>query len=109
MPQPPSPPPDPLDSPLLQSKALLWLVVVVTVLFAIVLWPLAGAVSWAAFMAIVFSSLQDRSVLVCRGRKGWAAFGNPGGHRRQRAVADGAFDRVDLAGGGRILRALQVR
>jgi predicted PurR-regulated permease PerM len=75
MTQPPSPPPDPLNSPLLQSKALLWLVVVVTVLFAIVLWPLSGAVSWAVFMAIVFSSLQDRSVLVCRGRKGWAAFG----------------------------------
>ena len=75
MTQPPSPPPDPLDSPLLQSKALLWLVVIVTVLFAVVLWPLSGAVSWAVFMAIVFSSLQDRSVLVCRGRKGWAAFG----------------------------------
>ncbi|MBA3771998.1 MAG: AI-2E family transporter [Ramlibacter sp.] len=66
---------DPLNSPLLQSKALLWLLVAVTVLFAVVLWPLSGAVSWAIFMAIVFSSLQDRSVLVCRGRKGWAAFG----------------------------------
>jgi predicted PurR-regulated permease PerM len=72
---PPSAPPDPLNSPLLQSKALLWLLVIVTVLFAIVLWPLSGAVSWAVFIAIVFSSLQDRSVLVCRGRKGWAAFG----------------------------------
>jgi predicted PurR-regulated permease PerM len=76
MTQPPSSTqPDPLNSPLLQSKALLWLVVIVTVLFAVVLWPLSGAVSWAVFMAIVFSSLQDRSVLVCRGRKGWAAFG----------------------------------
>ncbi|NPC55708.1 AI-2E family transporter [Caenimonas soli] len=74
-PPPPSTPPDPLNSPLLQSKSLLWLVVIVTVLFAVVLWPLSGAVSWAVFMAIVFSSLQDRSVLVCRGRKGWAAFG----------------------------------
>ena len=35
----------------------------------------SGAVSWAVFMAIVFSSLQERSVLVCRGRRGWAAFG----------------------------------
>ena len=74
-PSPSTPPEDPLNSPLLQSKALLWLVIVVTVLFALVLWPLSGAVSWAVFMAIVFSSLQDRSVLVCRGRKGWAAFG----------------------------------
>lgn len=68
-------PPDPLNSPVLQSKALVWLVMIVTVLFVIVLWPLSGAVSWAVFIAIVFSSLQDRSVLVCRGRKGWAAFG----------------------------------
>ena len=67
--------PDPLTSPLPQSKALLWLVVIVTVLFAIVLWPLSGAVSWAVFIAIVFSSLQDRSVSVWRGRRGWAAFG----------------------------------
>lgn len=68
-------PPEPLNSPLLQSKALLWLVAIVTVLFAVVLWPLSGAVSWAVFMAIVFSSLQERAVLVCRGRRGWAAFG----------------------------------
>jgi predicted PurR-regulated permease PerM len=67
--------PDPLNSPSLQSKALLWLVMIATVLFAVVLWPLSGAVSWAVFLAIVFSSLQERSVLVCRGRRGWAAFG----------------------------------
>lgn len=67
-------PPEPLNSPALQNKALLWLVTIVTVLFAVVLWPLSGAVSWAVFMAIVFSSLQERSTLVCRGRRGWAAF-----------------------------------
>jgi predicted PurR-regulated permease PerM len=66
--------PDPLNSPLLQSKALLWLVAIVSVLFAMVLWPYSGAVSWAVFLAIVFSSVQERSVLVCRGRRGWAAF-----------------------------------
>lgn len=66
---------DPLNSPLLQSKALLWLLMIVTVLFAVVLWPLSGAVSWAVFIAIVFSPLQERSALVCRGRRGWAAFG----------------------------------
>ena len=48
---------------------------IVTVLFAVVLWPLSGAVSWAVFMAIVFAPLQERSALVCRGRRGWAAFG----------------------------------
>jgi predicted PurR-regulated permease PerM len=67
--------PDPLNSPSLQSRALVWLVVVITVLFALVLWPLFGAVSWAIFIAIVFAPVQERSVLVCRGRRGWAAFG----------------------------------
>ncbi len=66
---------DPIHSPALQSKALLLLLLIVTVLFAVVLLPLSGAVSWAVFMAIVFSPLQDRSALVCRGREGWAAFG----------------------------------
>jgi predicted PurR-regulated permease PerM len=76
MSQQPSPPdPDPLNSPLLQSKALLWLLMIVTVLFILVLWPLSGAVSWAVFMAIVFSTLQERSSVMCRGRRGWAAFG----------------------------------
>lgn len=78
MTQPPPPPPtqDPLNSPQLQGKVLLWLVMVITVLFfAVVLWPFSGAVSWAIFMAIVFSALQERSSLICRGRRGWAAFG----------------------------------
>ncbi len=66
---------DPLNSPSLQSKALLWLVLVVTLLFLVILWPLSGAVSWAVFMAIVFSALQKRSVETCGGREGWAAFG----------------------------------
>jgi predicted PurR-regulated permease PerM len=64
---------EPLNSHTLQNKALLGLVLVVTVLFVVVLWPLSGAVSWAVFMAIVFSSLQERSVQACRGRRGWAA------------------------------------
>jgi predicted PurR-regulated permease PerM len=66
--------PEPVNSPLLQSKALVWLLVIATVLFALVLWPLSGAVSWAVFIAIVFAPMQERSVLVCRGRRGWAAF-----------------------------------
>jgi predicted PurR-regulated permease PerM len=67
--------PEPLNSPALQSKALIWLLMIVTVLFIVILWPYSGAVSWAVFLAIVFSSLQDRSVDVCRGHRGWAAFG----------------------------------
>jgi predicted PurR-regulated permease PerM len=65
---------EPLNSPSLQSKALLGLVLVVTVLFALVIWPIAGAVSWAVFIAIVFSSLQERSAQMLRGKRGWAAF-----------------------------------
>lgn len=68
-------PPDPLNSPVLHNKALVGLLVIVTVLFGVVLWPLSGAVSWAVFIAIVFAPLQERSVLACRGRRGWAAFG----------------------------------
>jgi predicted PurR-regulated permease PerM len=68
-------PTEPLNSPSLQSKALLWLVVAATALFLVVLWPYSGAVSWAVFLAIVFASLQERSTFVCRGRRGWAAFG----------------------------------
>jgi predicted PurR-regulated permease PerM len=67
--------PEPLNSPLLQSQALVWLLMIVTVLFGLVLWPLSGAISWAVFIAIVFAPLQERSVYVCRGRRGWAAFG----------------------------------
>ena len=67
--------PEPLNSPALHSKALIWLLMIVTVLFCVILWPYSSAVSWAAFLAIVFSSLQERSVHVCRGRRGWAAFG----------------------------------
>jgi predicted PurR-regulated permease PerM len=61
------------NSASLQDKSLLGLVLVVTVLFAVVLWPMAGAVSWAVFIAIVFSSLQDKSVQMLHGRRGWAA------------------------------------
>ncbi|HKB55408.1 MAG TPA: AI-2E family transporter [Ramlibacter sp.] len=67
--------PEPLNSPELQSKALIWLVIIVTVLFALVLRPLSGALLWAVFLAIVFWSLQERSLQVCHGRRGWAAFG----------------------------------
>jgi predicted PurR-regulated permease PerM len=46
--------PEPLRSPTLEHRTLLWLVVAFTVAFAFVMWPLAGAVMWALFLAIVF-------------------------------------------------------
>jgi predicted PurR-regulated permease PerM len=66
---------EPLNSPSVQAKALMALVLLVTVLFAVVLSPLSGAISWAVFIAIVFSSLQERSVQMLRGKRGWAALG----------------------------------
>jgi predicted PurR-regulated permease PerM len=66
---------EPLNSSAVQSKALLGLLMIVTLLFGFVLWPMSGAICWAVFIAIVFQPLQQRSVLVCRGRAGWAAFG----------------------------------
>jgi predicted PurR-regulated permease PerM len=57
----------------LQDKALLGLVLVATALFALVLSPVAGAVSWAVFLAIVFWGMQERTVRMLRGRRAWAA------------------------------------
>jgi predicted PurR-regulated permease PerM len=64
---------DPLDSTTLQGKALLALVFAATALFAAVLWPLAGAISWAVFIAVVFAPMQERAARRLRGRRGWAA------------------------------------
>jgi predicted PurR-regulated permease PerM len=66
---------DPVDSPAWQGKALVWLVLGITVLFAVVLSPLAGAISWAVFIAVVFAPLQERAARRTHGRRGWAAFG----------------------------------
>ncbi|MFL6695200.1 MAG: AI-2E family transporter, partial [Ramlibacter sp.] len=51
---------DPMRSPALEHKTLLWLVVVFTAAFAWVLWPIAGAVLWALFLAIVFWPMHAR-------------------------------------------------
>ena len=46
--------PNPLKNPDVESKALLFLVVAASALFALILWPFFGAVCWAVFIAIVF-------------------------------------------------------
>lgn len=51
---------DPLRSPALEHKTLLWLAVGFTVAFAWVLWPVVGAVLWALFLAIVFWPMHAR-------------------------------------------------
>ncbi|AEG92014.1 AI-2E family transporter [Ramlibacter tataouinensis] len=53
-------PPDPLQSPTLEHKTLLWLVAVVTVAFVLILLPFVGAVLWAIFIAIVFAPVHRR-------------------------------------------------
>ncbi|HZY17508.1 MAG TPA: AI-2E family transporter [Ramlibacter sp.] len=54
-------PPDPLRSPALEHKTLLWLVVGFSAAFLLVLWPLAGAVLWALFLALVFWPMHLRT------------------------------------------------
>lgn len=71
----PREPPDPLLSPALEHKTLLWLVVGFTLAFLWVLWPLAGAVLWAIFLAIVFFPMhQYVRRRVVRRRSNLAAF-----------------------------------
>jgi predicted PurR-regulated permease PerM len=52
--------PDPLRSPALEHRTLLWLVVGFTVAFACVIFPVGGAVMWALFLAIVFWPMHQR-------------------------------------------------
>jgi predicted PurR-regulated permease PerM len=52
--------PNPLQSPTIESRAFIWLLVVVTLAFGLIIWPFSGAVLWALFIAIVFTPLQRR-------------------------------------------------
>jgi hypothetical protein len=48
-------PPRQAESPALEDKAFLVLLVVVTLAFAWILWPFFGAVLWGVILAIVFA------------------------------------------------------
>jgi predicted PurR-regulated permease PerM len=65
--------PNPLKEPELEFKALLFLVGVATVLFALVLKPLFGAVCWAVFIAIVFWPMHRMFLRGSKGRRNMAA------------------------------------
>ncbi|MFC5497508.1 AI-2E family transporter [Caenimonas terrae] len=52
--------PTPLNSPELQNKVFLALLVLVTVAFGLIIWPFNGAIWWAIFIAIVFLPLHRR-------------------------------------------------
>ena len=56
------PRPTPLNSPELQNKVFLALLVLVTIAFGLIVWPFNGAIWWAIFIAIVFMPLHVRLV-----------------------------------------------
>lgn len=49
-----------LNSPELQNKVFLLLLVLVTIAFGLIVWPFNGAIWWAIFIAIVFMPLHTR-------------------------------------------------
>src|SRR5687768_17924946 len=57
----------------LEDRAFLLLLVLVSLAFAWILWPLYGAVLWATVIAIMFAPLQRRLVLRMRKRRSLAA------------------------------------
>ncbi|MBC5786098.1 AI-2E family transporter [Ramlibacter sp. USB13] len=65
--------PNPLKNPELESKALLFLVLAATALFALILWPFFGAVCWAIFIAIVFWPMHRRFLHGSHNRPNMAA------------------------------------
>lgn len=65
--------PNPLKDPQLETRSLLVVVLVASVLFAMILRPYFGAVCWAVFIAIVFWPLQQRFLLGAKNRRNVAA------------------------------------
>lgn len=56
-----------------EDKAFLWLLLAVSVAFAVVLWPFFAAVLWATAFAILFSRLNRRITRALRGSRNWGA------------------------------------
>lgn len=61
------------DAPVLRDRAFLLLVVVVSLAFAWILWPLSGAILWGTIIAIVFAPLNRWLGRAFSGRRGLAA------------------------------------
>lgn len=68
------PHPTPLNTPALQNKVFLLLLVLVTVAFGLIVWPFNGAIWWAIFIAIVFMPLHARLERRFGQRRSLAAF-----------------------------------
>src|SRR3954452_3657091 len=60
-------------SPALEDKAFLFLIVAVSLAFAWILWPFAGAILWGIVLAIVFAPLYRRVLRSMRQRRTLAA------------------------------------
>jgi predicted PurR-regulated permease PerM len=60
-------------SPIQQNRALLWLVVVVSIAFFWILVPFYSAVLWGTIIAIVFTPLHRRLLQRFKGHDTWAA------------------------------------
>ena len=65
--------PNPIDLPGLEEKTFLWLITVVSLAFAWILWPYSGAVLWATVLAIVFAPLYRRLSIGMRRKRTLAA------------------------------------
>ena len=71
-------PPRQAESPALEDKTFLVLLVAVTLAFAWIVWPFFGAVLWGVILAIVFAPLYRRQLRSMRQRRTLAALtGNP--------------------------------
>jgi predicted PurR-regulated permease PerM len=57
----------------IEDRTFLWLLLAVSVVFAWILWPLAGALLWAIIVAILFAPVQRRLVQSMRQRRNLAA------------------------------------
>ena len=66
-------PPGPTRSRSFDDKAFVLLVVFVSVAFALILWPLSGAVLWGTVIAIMFAPLYRRLLRAMRRRRNLAA------------------------------------
>src|SRR5918999_2514100 len=51
---------EPVNLGQLEDKTFLWLIVLVSLAFAWILWPFFGAVLWGTILAIVFTPLYRR-------------------------------------------------
>ena len=63
-----------MNTPELQQKSFLLLLIVVTLAFGWILLPFYGAVFWASVLAIIFAPFYRRLLVVMNQRQNLAAF-----------------------------------